>query len=113
MRCENDLFFEYIFEITIAKLKLDVILLSKCAIDLINAIVIGQVAAGLPAIKIPPFHTKIDGKTFYFTDMIQHLGTTIIALPLISILESIAVAKAFCKHISIQREPCAYSFYHH
>lgn len=66
--------------------------------NLINGIVVGQVTSGIPAIKIPPFHTKIDDKTLYFTDMITHIGTTIIALPLISILESIAVAKAFCKH---------------
>lgn len=67
----------------------------------INEFVVGQVASGLPPIKIPPFQTKIDGKTFYFTDMISHIGTTIVALPLISLLESIAVAKAFCKYFCI------------
>lgn len=65
-----------------------------------NEFVVGQVAQGLPAIAVPPLRTQIDGKTLYFTDMIAHIGTTIIALPLISILESIAVAKAICKYFS-------------
>lgn len=55
----------------------------------------GQVASGLPEIKLPPFRTTIGNETLYFTDMITHIGSSIIALPLISILESIAVAKAF------------------
>lgn len=67
----------------------------------INEFAVGQVASGLPPISIPPFHTKINGKTLYFTDMITHIGTTIIALPLISLLESIAVAKAFCEYFSV------------
>lgn len=39
-------------------------------------------------------------KQLYFTDMIKHVGSSILALPLISILESIAVAKAFCEYRS-------------
>lgn len=61
---------------------------------------IGQVASGLPELKLPPMQTSIGDQTLYFTDMITHVGSSILALPLISILESIAVAKAFCKHFS-------------
>lgn len=57
----------------------------------------GQVASGLPYIKIPPMHTTIGNQTLNTLDMITHVGSSIIALPLISILESIAVTKAFCK----------------
>ncbi|XP_055325913.1 sodium-independent sulfate anion transporter-like, partial [Sitodiplosis mosellana] len=57
----------------------------------------GQVASGLPEIKIPPMHTTIGNQTLNTLDMITHVGSSIIALPLISILESIAVAKAFSK----------------
>lgn len=42
--------------------------------------------------------TSIGNQTLYFTDMITHVGSSIIAIPLISILESVAVAKAFCKY---------------
>lgn len=60
---------------------------------------IDRVASGLPELKVPPMQTTIDGRTLYFTDMIAHVGSSLLALPLISILESIAVAKAFCKCI--------------
>lgn len=62
---------------------------------------VGQVASGLPEIKIPPLHMQINGKSHNFIELISHIGTTVIALPLISILESIAVAKAFCKNFYI------------
>lgn len=62
---------------------------------------IGQVASGLPDFTIPPFEIDIKEngflRTLYFGDLIAYVGSTILALPLISILESIAVAKAFCK----------------
>lgn len=57
-------------------------------------------ASGLPELKLPPMQTTIGDQTLHFTDMITHVGSSILALPLISILESIAVAKAFCKHFS-------------
>lgn len=62
----------------------------------------GNVESGLPELKVPPFETTIheangDVRTLHFTDLITHVGSTILALPLISILESIAVAKAFSK----------------
>lgn len=86
---------------------------------------IGQVASGLPDFKIPPFEIDIkDGdngffRTLYFGDLIAYVGSTILALPLISILESIAVAKAFCKFcksfwnfwlLSIQLKTSIFSF---
>lgn len=63
-------------------------------------IITGEVASGLPELKLPPMQTTIGDQTLYFTDMITHVGSSILALPLISILESIAVAKAFCKYFS-------------
>lgn len=69
---------------------------------------IGQVASGLPGLKIPPMQTTIGNQTLNFTDMIAHVGSSMLALPLISILESIAVAKAFCKHffLSLLNKQC-------
>lgn len=55
----------------------------------------GRVATGLPDIKVPPFEIMVNNATLNFSEIITHLGSSVIALPLISILESIAVAKAF------------------
>lgn len=80
--------------------------------------IIGPVESGLPEIKLPPMQTTIGDQTLYFTDMIQHVGSSVLALPLISILESIAVAKAFCKYISpfvylLAQHDYEYEFYIH
>lgn len=55
----------------------------------------GPVATGLPEIKVPPFEIMVNNATLHFPEIITHLGSSVIALPLISILESIAVAKSF------------------
>lgn len=60
-------------------------------------ILTGKVDPGLPPFKLPPFSTTIGNQTVYFKDMVNELGSSIIAIPLISILESIAIAKAFCR----------------
>lgn len=72
----------------------------SCRSRLVFFLHIGEVASGLPELKLPPMQTTIGDQTLYFTDMIAHVGSSVLALPLISILESIAVAKAFCKHFS-------------
>ncbi|XP_055588077.1 sodium-independent sulfate anion transporter-like isoform X2 [Uranotaenia lowii] len=57
----------------------------------------GNVTSGLPPVQLPPFSTVVGNKTYEFSDMVSELGTSVIALPLIAILESIAIAKAFSK----------------
>ncbi|XP_055530601.1 sodium-independent sulfate anion transporter-like isoform X2 [Wyeomyia smithii] len=57
----------------------------------------GNVTSGLPPFQLPPFSTVVNNQTYTFTDMVSELGTSVIALPLIAILESIAIAKAFSK----------------
>lgn len=66
-------------------------------IDSSPLILTGKVEPGLPPFQFPPFSTTIGNQTVYFKDMLEDLGSSIIAIPLISILESIAIAKAFCK----------------
>lgn len=56
---------------------------------------IGDIGSGLPSIRLPPFSSTVGNETYTFTDMIQVLGPQSIVLPLVSILESIAIAKAF------------------
>lgn len=62
-------------------------------------ILTGKIASGFPDIKPPPFETIVGDGKIGFTGMLSELGSSIIALPLISILESIAIAKAFCKFL--------------
>lgn len=64
---------------------------------------IGDVPAGLPSVKMPPFggytvnldnNTKIEVS---FSEIVSNLGTGIIVTPLIGLLETIAICKAFGK----------------
>lgn len=58
----------------------------------------GRIASGLPPFKFPPFSTTgSDGEEIGFSGMVGELGFSIMTIPLISILEVIAIAKAFCK----------------
>lgn len=59
----------------------------------------GQMDPGLPPFQPPPFSTTVDGSPVDFIGMVTRLSTTIIALPIVSILESVAITKAFCKYI--------------
>jgi sodium-independent sulfate anion transporter 11 len=55
----------------------------------------GFIKPGLPEFKPPPFETQIDNTTYNFVDMSSALGSAIIVVPLLSILENIALAKVF------------------
>ncbi|XP_053680352.1 sodium-independent sulfate anion transporter-like [Anopheles nili] len=61
----------------------------------------GTVTPGLPPVKLPPFSTTLHNQTLEFSEMTSKLGSSIIALPLIAILETIAIVKAFSKGKSI------------
>lgn len=45
----------------------------------------------MPPFAIPPFHTV----NATFVDMVRDMGSAVIAVPLISIMETIAIGKAF------------------
>ena len=57
----------------------------------------GQIKEGLPPFRLPPFESELNGEKYYFSDMVRALGLSLITLPLVSILESVAIAKAFSK----------------
>ncbi|XP_074040602.1 sodium-independent sulfate anion transporter isoform X2 [Leptinotarsa decemlineata] len=61
--------------------------------------VIGNVPKGLPEFKLPPFGYKeiINGTEVYhsFSEMVSNLGSGIIIVPLIGLMENIAICKAF------------------
>ncbi|XP_034940504.1 sodium-independent sulfate anion transporter-like isoform X2 [Chelonus insularis] len=60
-------------------------------------IITGQIAEGLPPFSLPPFSTVYHNETYNFLDMTKELGGSLASVPLIAILESIAIAKAFAK----------------
>jgi sodium-independent sulfate anion transporter 11 len=57
----------------------------------------GKVVQGLPEFRVPPMQAEFNDKHYNFIDMARALGLSLITLPLVSILESVAIAKAFSK----------------
>lgn len=56
---------------------------------------IGDIPPGLPSVHIPPFGYTKGNVTVGFGEMISNLGSGIIVVPLIALLENIAICKAF------------------
>ncbi|KAF5293672.1 hypothetical protein FQA39_LY03157 [Lamprigera yunnana] len=56
---------------------------------------IGEIPAGLPEFKPPPFSTMRDNTTVSFPQMVTELGSGIVVVALIALLENIAICKAF------------------
>uniref|UniRef100_A0A8C0K5Y5 Sodium-independent sulfate anion transporter n=1 Tax=Canis lupus dingo TaxID=286419 RepID=A0A8C0K5Y5_CANLU len=57
----------------------------------------GQTAEGLPPVRTPPFSVTTANGTVSFTEMVQDMGAGLAVVPLMGLLESIAVAKSFGK----------------
>ncbi|XP_058790462.1 sodium-independent sulfate anion transporter-like [Phymastichus coffea] len=55
----------------------------------------GHVEQGLPVFQMPPFEATIGNQTYDFFDTVSLMGSGCIIVPLLSILETIAIAKAF------------------
>ncbi|KAL1780092.1 E3 ubiquitin-protein ligase RNF213 isoform X1 [Sigmodon hispidus] len=55
----------------------------------------GKIVEGLPPVRVPPFSVTTDNKTISFSEMVQDMGAGIAVIPLVGLLESIAVAKSF------------------
>ncbi|XP_073948910.1 sodium-independent sulfate anion transporter-like [Choristoneura fumiferana] len=58
-------------------------------------VLIGDIGSGIPKIAPPPFTTTVGNQTYSFGEMLQVLGPQSIVLPLVAILETVAIAKAF------------------
>lgn len=56
---------------------------------------IGDIPAGMPEFKLPPFSTVKDNATVTFPEMVSDLGSGIVVVALIALLENIAICKAF------------------
>jgi sodium-independent sulfate anion transporter 11 len=57
----------------------------------------GHVKSGLPTFQAPPFSAQVKNETHSFFDMMGTLGSGSFIVPLLAILENIAICKAFCK----------------
>ncbi|CAB3253021.1 unnamed protein product [Arctia plantaginis] len=55
----------------------------------------GTIHGGLPHFGVPPFHTVVNNQTLNFDEMLSVFGVEGFVMPLVAILESIAIAKAF------------------
>lgn len=60
-------------------------------------ILTGHVKQGLPEFRLPPFEARVGNETYTFIDMISALGTGCLVLPMLSLLETISIAKVFCE----------------
>lgn len=57
---------------------------------------VGHIPEGMPNVQVPPFgYTKEGNTTVTFLDMVSNLGSGVVVLPLISLMEDIAICKAF------------------
>lgn len=62
-------------------------------------ILTGNIVAGLPTFQPPPFSTNDtnSGTVVNFQGMANKLGSGLVIIPLLAILENMAIAKAFGK----------------
>lgn len=60
-------------------------------------VLIGYIPPGLPEAKPPPFSVTNGNTTENFIDMVSNIGSGVIVVPLIALLENIAICKAFGK----------------
>lgn len=55
----------------------------------------GLVEPGLPPLSLPPFSATLHNSTLRLQDMVLHLGSGVLMLPIVMVLANIAIAKAF------------------
>lgn len=58
---------------------------------------VGEIGSGLPTVGLPPFSTTVGNQTYTFIDMVQTFGIEFLVIPLVAILETVAIAKAFAE----------------
>lgn len=61
-------------------------------------ILTGHVKQGLPDFAPPPFTINFNNQTYGFMDSISALGSGCIVVPLLAVLETVAICKVFCQY---------------
>ncbi|XP_041978767.1 sodium-independent sulfate anion transporter-like [Aricia agestis] len=60
-------------------------------------ILTGDITPGLPTPRLPPFETTSVNGTVTAGEMLSHLGSGLLVVPLVGIISNVAIAKAFSK----------------
>ncbi|XP_069511296.1 sodium-independent sulfate anion transporter [Ambystoma mexicanum] len=68
-------------------------------------ILTGKTAQGLPCFQLPPFSEVTPNGTISFSQMVQDMGAGLAVVPLMGLLESIAIAKAFASQNNYRIDP--------
>lgn len=68
-------------------------------------ILTGRTARGLPCLQLPPFSEETSNGTIPFIQMVQDIGTGLAVVPLMGLVESIAIAKAFASQNNYRIDP--------
>lgn len=71
------------------------ILLTKIFIKCV--ILSGPITPGLPMPQLPPFYSTLGNSTVPLGEMLAHLGSGLVVVPLVGIISNVAIVKAFCK----------------
>ncbi|KAI4456768.1 sulfate transporter [Holotrichia oblita] len=71
------------------------LILGLSSIGFLLAIRVRDIVPGLPAFKLPNFSTVQNNQTLSFLDMAKGLGSGIVVIPIVAVLQNIAIAKAF------------------
>ncbi|XP_063365061.1 sodium-independent sulfate anion transporter-like [Cydia amplana] len=67
----------------------------KVVTDTEPLILIGEIGKGIPKFTLPPFSTTVGNETYSFVDMLKVYGLQSIVIPLVAILQTVAISKAF------------------
>ncbi|XP_048346419.1 sodium-independent sulfate anion transporter isoform X1 [Sphaerodactylus townsendi] len=65
----------------------------------------GTIPQGLPPFQSPPFSKVTANETVHFGEMVQAMGTGLAVVPLMGLLETVAIAKAFASQNNYQIDP--------
>ncbi|XP_007434785.1 sodium-independent sulfate anion transporter isoform X1 [Python bivittatus] len=65
----------------------------------------GTIPQGLPPLQPPPFSIIVSNHTLYFGEMVQAIGPGLAVVPLMGLLETVAIAKAFASQNNYQIDP--------
>ncbi|NXE56564.1 S2611 protein, partial [Casuarius casuarius] len=65
----------------------------------------GEIPQGLPALRLPPFAEVAPNGTVPFRRMVQDMGDGLAVVPLMGLLETVAIAKAFASQNGYRIDP--------
>uniref|UniRef100_A0A674JEM9 Sodium-independent sulfate anion transporter n=1 Tax=Terrapene triunguis TaxID=2587831 RepID=A0A674JEM9_9SAUR len=65
----------------------------------------GETPQGLPPFQLPPFSKAEANSTVPFSEMVQDLGAGLAVVPLMGLLETVAIAKAFASQNNYRIDP--------